>query len=43
VTEFAVLEQYGDTFRFIGTIKHVTVDLSSELIPDAKADLKIAL
>lgn len=36
-------EEYGDEFRFTGTIKRVTLDLSGELIPDCKADMKIAM
>ena len=36
-------EEYPDEFRFTGTIKRVTLDLSGELIPDAEADLRIAM
>ena len=36
-------EEYADEFRFTGTIKRVTMDLSGELIPDTEADLKIAM
>jgi hypothetical protein len=36
-------EEYGDEFRFTGTIKRVTLDLSGELIPDSEADMKIAM
>ena len=36
-------DYYGDAFRFTGTIKRVTMDLSGELIPDTEADMKIAM
>ncbi len=36
-------EEYTDEFRFTGTIKRVTIDLSGELIPDTEADMKIAM
>jgi hypothetical protein len=36
-------EEYSDEFRFSGTIKRVTLDLSGELIPDTEADMKIAM
>ena len=36
-------EEYSDEFRFTGTIKRVTLDLSGELIPDTEADMKIAM
>ena len=36
-------EEYSDEFRFTGTIKRVTIDLSGELIPDTEADMKIAM
>ena len=36
-------EEYSDEFRFTGTIKRVTMDLSGELIPDTEADMKIAM
>jgi len=36
-------EEYTGEFRFTGTIKRVTVDLSGELISDSEADLKIAM
>jgi arylsulfatase A-like enzyme len=36
-------EEYSDEFRFTGTIKRVTLDLSGELIPDTEADVKIAM
>ena len=36
-------EEYGDEFRFTGTIKRVTIDLSGELIQDSEADMKIAM
>jgi hypothetical protein len=35
--------EYTDEFRFTGTIKRVTIDLSGELIPDSEADMKIAM
>jgi hypothetical protein len=35
-------EEYREPFRFMGTIKRVTLDLSGELIPDSEADMKIA-
>jgi hypothetical protein len=31
------------TFRFTGTIRRVTVDLSGDLIQDSEADMKIAM
>jgi arylsulfatase len=34
---------YDGEFRFTGTIKHVTVDLSGELIPDTESEMKIAM
>jgi arylsulfatase len=36
-------DYYGDAFRFTGTIKRVTMDLSGELIPDTAADMRIAM
>jgi arylsulfatase len=36
-------EAYTDEFRFTGTIKRVTIDLSGELIPDTTADMRIAM
>jgi hypothetical protein len=36
-------DDYGDAFRFTGTIKRVTMDLSGELIPDSEADVRIAM
>jgi hypothetical protein len=36
-------EEYTDEFRFTGTIKRVTVDLSGELIQDSEAEMKIAM
>ena len=36
-------EEYNDEFRFTGTIKRVTLDLSGELIEDSEADMKIAM
>ena len=36
-------DYYGDAFRFTGTIKRVTMDLSGELIPDTETDMKIAM
>ncbi len=39
----AAPEEYSDAFRFTGTIKRVTIDLSGELIPDREADMKIAM
>jgi hypothetical protein len=36
-------EEYTDEFRFTGTIKRVTIDLSGELIPDSEMDMKIAM
>jgi arylsulfatase len=36
-------EEYSDEFRFTGTIKRVTLDLSGELIQDSEADMKIAM
>jgi arylsulfatase len=41
--EPAAPEEYKEPFRFSGTIKRVTVDLSGELIPDTEADMKIAM
>jgi len=31
------------TFRFTGTIRRITVDLSGDLIQDSEADMKIAM
>jgi arylsulfatase A-like enzyme len=39
----AAPEEYSDAFRFTGTIKRVTIDLSGELIPDSEAEMKIAM
>jgi hypothetical protein len=36
-------EEYSGLFRFTGTIKRVTIDLSGELIPDSEADFKIIM
>jgi arylsulfatase len=36
-------DEYSDEFKFTGTIKRVTLDLSGDLIPDAEADLRIAM
>jgi arylsulfatase len=36
-------KEYGDEFRFTGTIKRVTLDLSGELIQESEADMKIAM
>ncbi len=36
-------EEYNDEFRFTGTIKRVTLDLSGELIEDSETDMKIAM
>jgi arylsulfatase len=36
-------DYYGDAFRFTGTIKRVTLDLSGEMILDTEADMKIAM
>jgi len=41
--EPAAPEEYDGTFRFTGTIKRVTVDLSGELIQDSEADMRIAM
>ena len=41
--EPAAPEEYEGSFRFTGTIKRVTVDLSGELIPDTESDMKIAM
>ncbi len=41
--EPAAPEEYQGAFRFTGTIKRVTVDVSGELIPDTEAELKIAM
>jgi hypothetical protein len=41
--EPAAPEEYSGEFRFTGTIKRVTMDLSGELIPDTEADMKIAM
>ncbi|MGZ4848152.1 MAG: arylsulfatase, partial [Halobacteriota archaeon] len=41
--EPAAPEEYREPFRFTGTIKRVTLDLSGELIPDTEAEMKIAL
>ena len=35
--------EYDDAFRFTGTIKRVTMDLSGELIQDSETDMKIAM
>ncbi|MEO8519392.1 MAG: arylsulfatase [Dermatophilaceae bacterium] len=34
---------YSDAFRFTGTLKRVTVDISGDLIQDSAQDLKIAM
>ncbi|MFZ2362205.1 MAG: arylsulfatase [Anaerolineae bacterium] len=39
----AAPEEYSGAFRFTGTIKRVTIDLSGDLIPDTEADMKIAM
>ena len=39
----AAPEEYSGEFRFTGTIKRVTIDLSGELIPDTEADMRIAM
>jgi arylsulfatase len=39
----AAPEEYSGEFRFTGTIKRVTIDLSGELIEDAEADLRVAM
>ena len=36
-------EEYTDEFRFTGTIKRVTIDLSGELIQDSEMDMMIAM
>jgi arylsulfatase A-like enzyme len=36
-------EEYSDEFRFTGTIKRVTVDMSGELIEDSEADMRIVM
>ena len=36
-------EEYRGEFRFTGTIEHVTIDLSGELIKDSEAEMKIAM
>jgi arylsulfatase len=36
-------DEYTDAFRFTGTIKRVTLDLSGDLIPDTQTDLKVAM
>jgi arylsulfatase len=36
-------EEYTDEFRFTGTIKRVTLDLSGELVEDSETDMKIAM
>jgi hypothetical protein len=36
-------EEYALEFRFTGTIKPVTLDLSGEVIADSEADMKIAM
>ena len=36
-------DAYSDEFRFTGTLKRVTLDLSGELIQDSANDLKIAM
>ena len=41
--EPAAPDKYTGRFPFTGTIKRVTLDLSGELIPDAEADMKIAM
>jgi hypothetical protein len=39
----AAPEEYSGEFRFTGTIKRVTIDLSGELIPDSEADMRVAM
>jgi hypothetical protein len=39
----AAAEGYSGEFRFTGTIKRVTIDLSGELIPDTEADMRVAM
>jgi arylsulfatase len=39
----AAPEEYSGEFRFTGTIKRVTIDLSGELIPDTEADMRVAM
>ena len=39
----AAPEEYQAPFRFTGTIKRVTLDISGELIPDSETDMKIAM
>jgi arylsulfatase len=41
--EPAAPEEYKAPFRFTGTIKRVTLDLSGELIPDTEADMRVAM
>jgi arylsulfatase len=41
--EPAAPEEYSGSFRFTGTIKRVTIDLSGELIPDTATEMKIAM
>jgi hypothetical protein len=41
--EPAAPEEYTEPFRFTGTIKRVTVDLSGDLIADSETDMKIAM
>jgi len=36
-------KEYSDAFKFTGTIKRVTLDLSGELIPDTETELKVAM
>lgn len=39
----AAPEEYSGEFRFTGTIRRVTIDLSGELIPDTEADMRVAM
>jgi arylsulfatase A-like enzyme len=41
--EPAAPEEYREPFRFTGTIKRVTIDLSGDLIQDNESDLRIAM
>ena len=41
--EPAAPEEYKEPYRFTGTIKRVTIDLSGELIPDTEADMRVAM
>jgi hypothetical protein len=43
VGDWVAQDQYGDEFKFTGTIKRVMLDLSGELIPNCAVDMKIEM